>query len=291
LILVALSAAALWRMDLLTAPAQTSDMPARMTRIETRIDEMAARPAPAGDSKALDAITGRLAKIETSIANPTSGGAENSAIKAMADEISALRTRIDEIATLARGAQESAAAAQKQSQSDDKAGRRAIVAGALQAAVERGEPFAAELMAARSLADNADSLSALEPFAAKGLLSAASLSRELAATIPALLRASSVLPADAGILDKLQANAERIVRVRPVGNATGDDAASTIARIEVRASQADIDGALAELMKLPAPIRASADSWIKSAEQRKAALAASRQFTRGALAALGNPAQ
>jgi hypothetical protein len=63
-----------------------------------------------------------------------------------------------------------------------------------------------------------------------------------------------------------------------------------IARIETRAGQGNIDSALPELQKLPAAVRAPADAWIKKANDRAAAIAASRQFARDALAALGKPA-
>jgi hypothetical protein len=104
-----------------------------------------------------------------------------------------------------------------------------------------------------------------------------------------LLKAGSSLSPDAGFLEKLQANAERIVRVRPVGEVSGHDAASAIARIESSAARLDIEGALAELKALPDAIRAPADGWIKIAEQRAAAIAASRDFAREALSALGKP--
>jgi hypothetical protein len=62
-----------------------------------------------------------------------------------------------------------------------------------------------------------------------------------------------------------------------------------IARIEARTNASDIAGALQELAKLPAPVRAPAEGWIKTAAARNAALAAARQFSTGALAAIGKP--
>jgi hypothetical protein len=221
------------------------------------------------------------------------------------NEIASLRGRIDEITLLVRDTQRraevaanAAEAAQKSSQSatselaraappDDRASRLAVAAGALRAAVERGEPFAAELAAAKSLAPDAANLAPLESSAANGVATASALARDLTALIPALIKASSSLQPNATFLEKLQANAERVVRLRPVGDVAGSDPASTIARIESKARQPDIDGALAELATLPAAIRASAEGWIKAAGQRKAALAASRQFSHDALAALG----
>ena len=61
-------------------------------------------------------------------------------------------------------------------------------------------------------------------------------------------------------MEKLQAGAERLVRIRPVGDVPGDDPAAMIARIEAKAARNDISGALADLSKLPAAVRAPAEA-------------------------------
>ena len=53
------------------------------------------------------------------------------------------------------------------------------------------------------------------------------------------------------IVWRLQANAEKLVRIRPIEETSGNDPLAIVARIEIRAAQADIAGALAELAKLP----------------------------------------
>jgi hypothetical protein len=93
-------------------------------------------------------------------------------------------------------------------------------------------------------------------------------------------------PRDGGFLEKLQAGAEKLVRIRPIDEVAGNDPAAIVARIEVKASQADISGALAELAKLPAAARAPAEAWIKKAEMRMAALDASRRISADALSGL-----
>lgn len=172
---------------------------------------------------------------------------------------------------------------------DDRKSRVAVVASVLLTAVERGSPFAAELAAAKSLAPDAP-LGSLDAFAAAGLPGAVALSRELAAQIPAMLKlAQSDAAREGGFLDKLQANAERLVRIRPVGEIAGDRPVDVIARIESRVNASDVPGALQELGKLPPQIRAPADAWIAKANARNAALTAARQFSIGALAAIGKP--
>ena len=72
-----------------------------------------------------------------------------------------------------------------------------------------------------------------------------------------MLRAAGAPPRDGGFLERLQANAEKLVRIRPVDEEPrGDDRAAMLARVEQRAAQGNIAGALAELAKLPAEARA-----------------------------------
>jgi len=103
----------------------------------------------------------------------------------------------------------------------------------------------------------------------------------------ALAQSSGAPPREGGFLERLQANAERLVRIRPLDEPPGDDPAAVLTRIEQRALQADLPGALTELAKLPAPARAAAQAWIAKAQARLAAIAASRRFAADAFAALG----
>jgi hypothetical protein len=96
-------------------------------------------------------------------------------------------------------------------------------------------------------------------------------------------------PQQGTFIERLQSNAERIVRIRPAGDVAGDDPASIRSRIEARAGNADIRGALAELSKLPPDARAPAAAWIRKAEARNAAIAAARNISQTALGALVKP--
>ncbi len=309
-VLLVVAGGLVWWSGLLTAsPRGNVDLDARLARIEQQMRELFSRAGPSAD------IAARIDRIEAALARPGSDAAlvgrmtqAEAALKTVSDELGTIRSRLDEIASIARTAQSradaaasAAEAAQQSSQttnaqlaraalSDDRASRRAVAANSLRTAVERGEPYSAELAAARSLATDASGLAPLEPFAANGIGTESAFARDLTALIPTIVRASSSLSPDAGFLERLQANAERLVRVRPVGEPAGTDVGSTIARIESKAAQSDIDGALAELGKLPPAVRAPAESWMKAASQRKAAIEASRLFARDALAALGKPA-
>jgi hypothetical protein len=135
-------------------------------------------------------------------------------------------------------------------------------------------------------------VAALEPFAAQGVPSAAQLSRELAALAPALYRANEPQSSGNSFLARLESHAERLVRITPAGTSAapaGDDASSVIVRINAAAARGDVAAALAEIAKLPDAPRALVDAWVKKAQAREAAIAASQRIAAAALAALGKP--
>jgi hypothetical protein len=171
----------------------------------------------------------------------------------------------------------------------DRAGRLAFVTLALRGAVERGEPFAQELAAVKALAGDAAALGALEPFAATGVPRSAALARELSQFTGPMLNAAGAAR-EGGILDRIQQNAERLVRIRPINETPGDDAATVVARADVKATHGDLAGAVAELGALPAGVRAPAEAWMKKAQAQIAALAAARSLADNAIAALAKAA-
>ena len=246
---------------------------------ERRSDEIAvmAREARERASSAAETAQAAQAAQKADAASPSSRA-----------DLDALANRI---AALEQAARASQAELARRVTADDAKGRLAIAAIALRDAVESGMPFASELSAAKSLSADPAAIAALEPFAASGVPGAVALARELAALMPALWKAARKDEPQAGtFLERLQANAEKVVRIRPAGDVTGDDAASVKARIETRATSADIRGALAELAKLPPEARAPADAWIKKAQASNAAIAAARGLSQSALGALAKPA-
>jgi hypothetical protein len=167
--------------------------------------------------------------------------------------------------------------------------RLAIAAEALGAAAERGAPFQAELAAVKTLGADPNAIARLEPVAAQGVTGVAELGRELTALTPALYRAIEPEPSNKSILAKIESQAQKLVRITPVGTSgapVGDDPAALIARLNADAARGGIDAALAEIAKLPDPARALAEQWINKAGARRAALADSRQIAAAALAAL-----
>ena len=264
-------------------------------------------------------VTSRPATGDPSFSNRIA--AINGEVKALAETIGTLGRRNDEAAAAARAAQtrsDATAAAvatlaqklpagvaversqvealaarlaavetsEKTAARGEQAVRLVLVATALKSAVERGDPFAGELAAAKALGADPKLTAALEPFAASGVPTSAALARELAALAPSLRPAASA-PVREGFLERLQVNAEKLVRVRPTDEVAGSDAAAIASRVETKAAQEDIAGAQAELAKLSTTARAPVEAWLKQAQARTAALDASRRLAADALAGLG----
>jgi hypothetical protein len=202
-------------------------------------------------------------------------------------DLSAINARLDQIESAAR----TQAAPEITKPADDALLRRVVVASLLELSVRQGEPFVAALNAAKSLAPDTAALKPLENFAANGVPTAAVLSRELLMLVPKLSPPQLANDtSSAGLLDRLQAGASKLVRIERT-DAVGNDVGAIVARVTAAALRNDSNEARRELKTLPAADRAAAQSWIDKADARDAALDVSRQFATDAMAALAKPTQ
>lgn len=198
-------------------------------------------------------------------------------------DLDALGKRLDMLEAAANAARQSSA----QATSAGAAVRLALAASALREAVNSGGGYAAELDAVKAAGGEAASVAALAPFAAKGLPSDAALAKDLLALVALMTKAAGIdKQATGGFFDKLQANAEKLVRVRPLEETAGADAGAVIARIEARAARNDVSGARTEIENLPAAARQVADGWLKSLAARDTARAAARTLAASAMRGL-----
>ncbi len=292
-----------------SAASVAKEISARLDKIEAALaaqhpdETLAARIAAAdAETKALDNslnnINRRLDDIavtaHTALARADAATAAVDAAKSAAQagvqrgDLDALGNRIAALERTVKAL--SGDVARRPASADDRAARLTVAAEALRAAVERGAPYAAELAAVKSLGVEDNASAPLAPFAADGVPSAAVLAHELATLTPALLRASGAAPREGSFLGRLEANARTLVRVSPIEAPPGDDPSAVIARIDADAARGDIAAALAEIPHLPDAARLLAENWVKKAEAREAAIAASRRVAADALAALGTPA-
>lgn len=247
-----------------------------LAALNKRSDDVAANAAQARAraDEAMTAVSNLRGSVET---------AKNSASGVSAADIGALQQRIAALEQSAKAAREEIA----KTSSADVAGRRALSAAALRDAVMSGAPFVAELSQAKALGADEKMLAPLAPFAGSGVPSAAALAQELRALLPGMIKIAGAQAPQGGFIERLQANAGKLVRIRPVDAPPGDDAAAVLARLEVEAAKADLAAALADLGKLPESVRAPAQGWIGKAQGREAALKAARQNAADAARALG----
>jgi hypothetical protein len=253
-----------------------------VARLDRRADETAAT------------IKAMQADAESGVApakQPSDTTIEKAEFEALAQRVTALQ---QSAASLQQSVENTAASLQQTASrgavaaAADRAVRLAVVASGLRSAVQRGAPFEGELNAAKALMPDPKALAPLEPFAASGVPTAQALGREFAAIAPKLAQTAKS-SGGGDYFARLLSHAERLVHVRPVNEAAGTDTAAIVARAEAKAKRADIPGALAELGKLPEPVRAPAAAWIKKAEGRQAAVAAAQNIENAALAALAKP--
>jgi hypothetical protein len=169
--------------------------------------------------------------------------------------------------------------------------RRVIAATLLDVAVRHGDPYTSALEAAKAAAQNPDELKALDQFAATGAPNLPQLSRELLTLIPKLSPAPQDAPrSGAGILDRLQAGAEKLVRIERT-DAGGNDRGAIVARATSAALHNDVAEARRELSALSPSDRAPVQGWLDKVAARDAALSASRQFANSAMADLAKTGQ
>src|SRR6516162_8422095 len=270
-------------------------------------------PAPpaetAATTQAVRGLSARLDKIERAVETPRTDpalGSRIAAAEAQAKSLNAAqaaktasktdvqRSDFDTLAQRIMALESAtkalaAATAPLAAGADDRAARLTIAAEALRAALERGAPYQAELATLHALGVDQNATAPLEAFAATGVPSAAALSRELEALVPAMQDAAAPTRDDATFFGRLTANAQKLVRISPAGAPQGNDPTAVVARIYFDAAHADIAAALADINTLPDPAKSLAAVWSKKAAAREAALAAGRRIAADALAALGKP--
>jgi hypothetical protein len=248
-----------------------------LTALNRRSDDMAATASQARERA--DAA----AKAVTDLRASLQDAAKNSSAGISPADLDALQKRIAALEQSAKAARDDIAKAS----SADIAARLALSAAGLRDAVASGAPFAAELAQVQSLGADGKVLAPLSPFATGGVPTAAALAQELRALLPAMLKISGAQAPQGGFLERLQANAGKLVHIRPVDAPPGDDASAVLARLEIDAAKADIAATLADLGKLAIATRAPAQAWIAKAQTRQAALAAARQYAADTARALG----
>lgn len=266
----------------------------RVAAVEAKAGKPAADPAMAAR---LDALEKSASSLRSDIANlraqfDKTANALNDAKVASPAAAPDLAAVLDRIAQLERANKMERAELAQQGEKiadartmDDKPLRHVVAAALLDVAVRHGDPYQSQLAAARSLAAKPDVLKPLDAFASSGIPTAAALSRDLLNIVPKLSPPAEAPAADAGIVERLQAGASKLVRIERT-DGVGNDRGAIVARVTAAALRNDFVEARRELKALPEADRAPAQAWLDKTDARDAALAASRKFADDALADL-----
>jgi hypothetical protein len=276
--------------------AAVDDLTARVAGLESKIARPAAPasdPAVAGRVDALEKSQGTLRgdlaglraqseKLAAAINDVKTTPRDTS----VSPDLAALSERVGQ---LERARAQSTEVAQAKP-ADDAPLRRVVAGALLDVLVRVGDPFPAALAAAKSLAADPNALKPLDGFADKGVPHPAALSRELLTLVPKLSPPPENATTGAGLVDRLQAGAAKLVRIERT-DTVGNDRGAIVARVTAAALRNDYAEARRELNTLSPADRGAAQAWIDKADARDAAIAASRKFAAEAMAALAKPAQ
>ncbi|WP_298242223.1 hypothetical protein [uncultured Bradyrhizobium sp.] len=285
--------------------------------------------APQVTGATVDALSGRVAAVEAKAGKPVADPAMAARIDALEKSANSLRSDIanlraqsdktasalsdtksappsaapdiaaltDRLAQLERASKTERAELAQQGEKladnkamDDKPLRFVVAAALLDVAVRHGDPYQSQLSAARSLAAKPDVLKPLDVFASSGIPTPVALSRELLNIVPKLSPPAEAPAANAGIVERLQAGASKLVRIERT-DGVGNDRGAIVARVTAAALRNDFVEARRELKTLPEADRVPAQAWLDKAEARDAALAASRKFADDAMADLAKSAR
>lgn len=266
-----------------SAPAPDSDARGRIAQVEAGIAGL--RSDLAGLRKQVDGADAGLAELKSS---PRTQAVTTPDLSALTERLARLEQSVATIQS-----QPSAKAVE----SNDMPWRRLAVATVLEDRVRRGAPFADVLPAAKTLSDNAAQFAPLEPFAATGVPSDATLSKDLLALVPQLAPAPSAgsekaqpaSSAQSGVVARLLASGASLVKVERADPPGAMPAASpSLAALEAAARRNDVATARSELARLPEDIKQRAVRWREAADARDAAVKAAAAFAGGALAAINS---
>ena len=247
-----------------------------LTALNRRGDDIAAKAAQAGAraDEALKAVSELRATMQDA--------AKNASALSPA-ELDALQKRIAGLEQSAKTARADIAKAS----SADMAARLALSAAALRDAVIERRTVRRELAQAKSLGADASVWQRLRHSRLPACRSRRRWRKRLRALLPAMLKISGAQAPQGGFLEKLEANAGRLVRIRPV-----ERRPATMPPPCWRASRSTPPRPTS---RLRSPISAScrrqraqqAAGWIGKAMARQAALAAARQYAADTARALG----
>ncbi|MEP7452521.1 mitofilin family membrane protein [Phyllobacterium sp. SB3] len=166
----------------------------------------------------------------------------------------------------------------------------AMAATGLKAAVDRGEPYKAELDTYIAVAPAAGDVETLRPTEARGIPTVNTLAGEFGDVAARIIASTRTVDPNAGVLDRLWASASGLVEARPVGMIEGEGVDAITARIEAHLNAGDLAAAIAEWDKLPDTAKTVSADFGSAMKARQNASTAVSKALSDALSGIKTPA-
>lgn len=235
-----------------------TNVSAEIASLRQQVAALANRPAePSGDLEA------RIAALEGSTASTAPDAALTQRLAALETELSGIKS-----ATEANTGRLQQAEAEIADKGPEQMAARAVAAAALKGAIDRGGSFEAELETYKTLAADDPAIAQLQPLAAKGVLSRVELQGQASGVANDMVAAVSQPDPDMSVGQRLLSSALSVVKVRKVGDVTGDTPEDIVARFEDRLRSGDLAGAAREWTALPEPAKAASQTFKQELDAR-----------------------
>ncbi len=291
-------------------PSPKADLSGLEQQIE-QLRDAPAKPLDAASQAALDgakqaseqiaALTAELSSVKQSVADiqnsasKTGAALDTSAIDA---RIAALEKELSDSKQQVAQADGAAAGATTrldalEAKVNDTSGQAnmalAMAATGLKAAVDRGEPYKAELDTYLAVAPVAGDVESLRPAETKGIATVNTLASEFGDVAAKIIASTRIVDPNAGILDRLWTSATSLVEARPVGMVEGEGADAITARIEAHLNAGDLTAAIAEWEKLPDAAKVASADFGNAMKARQNASAVVSKALSDALSGIKTP--
>lgn len=148
------------------------------------------------------------------------------------------------------------------------AAAEALAAADLSQAAATSRPFADELAALQRLAPDSADLRALAPYAQAGAPSRTALAKALSDLDDRLAVAARTPSEGSGALARVGHVLAAVFTIRRIDRLTGNDPDAVLARAQAEADDGDLEGALADIDRLPPAGRDAAAGWRARAQRR-----------------------
>jgi hypothetical protein len=268
-----------------SAPALSRRMTEIDKKLNARID---AALAETGDANAatVEALQDQIADLRTRLGALAEMGLGAGGQAGLQPEVEALEGRLAKLETAIPGI----ADAIGKETAEAKTAAMTIAFANLRAAIGEGRAFSAELDTLKALSPSLSDLGDIASHAATGIPTLPELARRFETAMDAAL--TDLAPATGGsFLDSLIGSAQSLVKIRRLdAPETGDEPSAVLARARAKLQESDLAASVKEVETLEGVKRESFAAWLDQARARLAAGEALKQLEGRLLVSVGGAA-